>query len=62
MRFDQKVVIVTGAASGFGEAIAQRFAAEGAKVVVADVDEAGGERVVAAIKDAGAPTYRRRPR
>ncbi|HVO26771.1 MAG TPA: SDR family oxidoreductase [Candidatus Margulisiibacteriota bacterium] len=53
MRFGQKSVIVTGAASGFGEAIATRFAAEGAKVLVADVDEAGGNRVVASIKDAG---------
>ena len=53
MRFDEKIVIVTGAASGFGEAIAKRFAAEGAKVVVADVDAAGGNRVVGAIRDAG---------
>jgi 3-oxoacyl-[acyl-carrier protein] reductase len=53
MRFDQKSVIVTGAASGFGEAIARRFAAEGAKVLVADVDAAGGERVVGSIRDAG---------
>ena len=53
MRFDQKTVIVTGAASGFGEAIATRFAAEGAKVLVADVDVAGGERVVGAIREAG---------
>ena len=34
--------MVTGAASGFGEAIALRFAAEGASVVVADLDDAGG--------------------
>jgi 3-oxoacyl-[acyl-carrier protein] reductase len=53
MRFDRKSVIVTGAASGFGEAIATRFAAEGAKVVVADVDAAGGNRVAGAIKAAG---------
>jgi len=53
MRFDRKSVIVTGAASGFGEAIATRFAAEGAKVVVADVDAAGGNRVVGSIRDAG---------
>ena len=53
MRFDQKSVIVTGAASGFGEAIATRFAAEGAQVVVADVDVAGGNRVVGSIKEAG---------
>lgn len=41
MRFDGKSVIVTGAASGFGEAIARRFAAEGANVMVADINEAG---------------------
>src|SRR5512140_1788931 len=53
MRFADKIAIVTGAASGFGEAIATRLAAEGAKVVAADIDEAGGNRVVAAIKQAG---------
>jgi 3-oxoacyl-[acyl-carrier protein] reductase len=53
MRFDQKIVIVTGAASGFGEAIAKRFAVEGAKVLVADVDEAGGNRVVGSIRNTG---------
>ena len=41
-RLDDKVAIITGAASGIGLATARRFAAEGAKVVVADVaDEAG---------------------
>jgi 3-oxoacyl-[acyl-carrier protein] reductase len=44
---------VTGAASGFGEATAKRFASEGARVVVADVDEAGGSRAVSEIVDAG---------
>ncbi|MBV9660911.1 MAG: SDR family NAD(P)-dependent oxidoreductase [Acidimicrobiales bacterium] len=51
-RFEGKVVIVTGAASGFGEAIANKFAHEGAKVVVADLDEAGAERVAAGLHDA----------
>jgi 3-oxoacyl-[acyl-carrier protein] reductase len=44
---------VTGAASGFGEAIAKRFASEEASVVVADVDDTGGRRTVADIVDAG---------
>ena len=37
MRLENKVAIITGAASGFGEGIAKRFAQEGAKVVVADL-------------------------
>jgi 3-oxoacyl-[acyl-carrier protein] reductase len=44
-RFDGRVVLVTGAASGFGEATVRRFHAEGAAVVVADVDEGGAKRV-----------------
>jgi 3-oxoacyl-[acyl-carrier protein] reductase len=52
-RFDDKIAIVTGAASGFGEAIARRFAEEGAKVVAADVDEARGKEIASAIGAAG---------
>ena len=44
--------IVTGAASGFGEGIARRFAEEGAKVVVADLNLKGAERVAGEIGDA----------
>ncbi|KAI9054997.1 hypothetical protein LZ554_002140 [Drepanopeziza brunnea f. sp. 'monogermtubi'] len=44
-RLEGKVAIVTGGGSGFGEAISKRFAAEGCKVVVADLDPVGGERV-----------------
>ena len=43
-RFDGKVVLVTGAASGFGRRAAQRFAEEGASVVAADVSEEGLSR------------------
>jgi 3-oxoacyl-[acyl-carrier protein] reductase len=53
MRLENKVAIVTGAGSGFGEGIAKRFAREGAKVVVNDIDTAGGERVVGEIAGAG---------
>lgn len=41
MRLQGKIAIVTGAASGFGKAIAQSFAQEGAKVLVADINETG---------------------
>ena len=46
MKLQDKVAVITGAGSGFGEAMAKRFAAEGAKVVVADINDEGGERVV----------------
>src|SRR5262245_43233738 len=52
-RLRNKVAIVTGAASGIGAATLRRFAAEGAAVVCADVDEEGGARIVAEIEAAG---------
>jgi len=53
MRLKDKVVIVTGAGSGFGAGIAKLFAAEGAKVIVNDINPAGGERVAGEIAGAG---------
>jgi NAD(P)-dependent dehydrogenase (short-subunit alcohol dehydrogenase family) len=52
-RLQDKVAIITGAASGQGRAAAVLFAAEGAKVVVSDVDTAGAEQTVQTIQDAG---------
>ena len=51
---DGRVAIVTGAAMGMGEATAILFAEEGARVIVADRDEAGGVQTVETIRAAGA--------
>jgi 3-oxoacyl-[acyl-carrier protein] reductase len=49
MRLKDKVAIVTGAASGFGAEIARQYAAEGAMVAVADINEAGAKDVAGQI-------------
>ena len=54
MRLKDKVAIVTGGGSGFGEGIALTFAREGAKVVVADINETAARRVADAIAASGA--------
>ena len=53
MRFKDKVAVVTGAAQGIGEVYAKALAAEGAAVVVADLNAPSGEKVVAAINESG---------
>ena len=50
---ENKVAIITGAGSGIGRAIALLYAAEGAKVVVSDINEAGGQETLASIKSKG---------
>ena len=53
MSFNNKVALVTGAGSGIGEAIAKELAGLGASVVVADINEAGAQRVTDEIAAAG---------
>jgi 3-oxoacyl-[acyl-carrier protein] reductase len=53
MRLTNKVALITGSASGIGRASALLFSREGAKVVVADVDENGGRQTVDSIRQQG---------
>ncbi|MAI94534.1 MAG: SDR family oxidoreductase [Luminiphilus sp.] len=55
MRFEGKVAIVTGGGQGIGETYAKSFAAEGACVVIAELNKEGGERVANEITEAGQP-------
>src|ERR687897_603461 len=59
-RVDGKVTVVTGAASGIGRAAARLLAAEGARLVLGDVDETGGEDVAREIREAGGTARFRR--
>jgi len=53
MRLKDKISLITGAASGIGAATARTFAREGAAVVVADINDEGGRRMVDQIRDGG---------
>ena len=45
MQLDKKLALVTGGVGGLGKAIARKFIAEGAKVVITDIDDAEGKRL-----------------
>ena len=51
--FKDRIAVVTGGASGIGFGLAERFAAEGMKVVLADVEQSALTRAAAAINDKG---------
>jgi 3-oxoacyl-[acyl-carrier protein] reductase len=53
VRLRDKVAIITGSGSGFGEAFAHRFAAEGARIVGVDINAENGQRVAEAVAAAG---------
>jgi NAD(P)-dependent dehydrogenase (short-subunit alcohol dehydrogenase family) len=53
-QFRDRVAVVTGAASGIGRALSARFAAEGMRVVLADIEDAALQPAVAELRDAGA--------
>lgn len=53
MRMKNMIAIVTGGGSGFGEGICGAYAEQGARIVVADINAAAGERVAAALKARG---------
>ena len=53
MRLKERVALITGAGSGIGRESALRFAQEGARIVVVDVNDGGGEETVAQVQAAG---------
>ncbi len=59
MRLQNKVTVITGAGHGIGKAYAQRFAAEGAQVVIADIHEQAGQSVASALRESGQSAWAR---
>ncbi|MGH7824932.1 MAG: SDR family NAD(P)-dependent oxidoreductase [Candidatus Binatia bacterium] len=57
MRLQNKVTIITGAAHGIGKAYARRFAQEGSRVVIADIDNEAGEAAAKTLVDAGCSAW-----
>jgi dihydroanticapsin dehydrogenase len=57
MDLDGKLAVITGAATGIGRVTAQLFAREGAKVVIADVNEGGAQETVGSINDGGGSAW-----
>ncbi len=56
-RFEEKVAVITGAAGGIGRAAAERFAAEGAKVVLVDLPDSALDESVAVVERAGSEAH-----
>lgn len=57
MRLKDKVAIITGAGSGLGRAIALRFADEGARLVIAEINEARGEETLSLVQQKGVEAF-----
>ena len=57
MRLENKRAIITGAGTGIGRAIAERFSQEGAKVMVAEIEEPGGNQTVERILKSGGTAF-----
>jgi len=62
MLLKEKTAVVTGASAGIGRASALRFAQEGARVVLADIQDAEGAAVASAIVQTGGTACSSRPR
>ncbi|WP_069443435.1 SDR family NAD(P)-dependent oxidoreductase [Methyloceanibacter stevinii] len=55
--FKDKVVLITGAAQGFGRVVAEAFAERGAKLALCDINDSGGEETLASVKTIGADGF-----